>query len=49
MFQKKSYTQLKLWEVLLANLKQEKNGTVSYSYISKYDIAKLDIMKSEIG
>ena len=48
MFQKKSYKQLKLWEVLLENLQQSHNWKISYSSLSKYEIAKLDITHSEI-
>ena len=48
MFQKKSYKQLKLWEVILANLKQSHNWDISYSTLSKYEIARLDITHSEV-
>ncbi|MCH8518511.1 bifunctional oligoribonuclease/PAP phosphatase NrnA [Candidatus Gracilibacteria bacterium] len=49
MFQKKSFKQLKLWEILIANMKQERYGAINYSSLTKYDIAKLDIVKADIG
>jgi nanoRNase/pAp phosphatase (c-di-AMP/oligoRNAs hydrolase) len=41
MFQKKSFMQMKLWKYLLENLRQESNGQISYSFISKDNIREL--------
>ena len=49
MFQKKSFIQLKLWEILLRNLKQDCNGALSYSVLTREDIRSLNIPKEEIG
>ena len=49
MFQKKSFIQLKLWEILLRNLTQDCNGKVSYSVLSRDDIRNLGIPREEIG
>lgn len=49
MFQKKSAIQLKLWWILLENMRQEHDGKLSYSYLSKYEIGRLDIDRESIG
>lgn len=49
MFQKKSFMQMKLWKYLLENLRQESNGQISYSFISKDNIRELWIAREEIG
>lgn len=49
MFQKKSFTQMKLWKYLLENLQQDFSGKLSYSYITKENIKELWIAREEIG
>lgn len=49
MFQKKSFIQLKLWEILLRNLKQDCDGRLSYSVLTRDDIRSIGIPREEIG
>lgn len=49
MFQKKSFIQLKLWEILLRNLKQDCEGKLSYSILTRDDIRSIGIPREEIG
>jgi bifunctional oligoribonuclease and PAP phosphatase NrnA len=49
MFQKKSFIQLKLWEILLRNLTQDYDRKLSYSVLSREDIRSIGIAREEIG
>ena len=49
MFQKKSFIQLKLWEILLRNLTQDCDGKLSYSILTREDIRSIGIPREEIG
>ena len=48
MFEKKSFKQLKLWGILIENMRQDMSRTINYSSVSAYEIGRLNIKHAEI-